>query len=212
MKTKLWTFSTWLWLLAIAVLIAIYGAWLIYPLEVDWLKLTLQVTIPKDDLLKNFNILMTYLTNPLSHILVMPDFSSSTDGLKHFRDVKHLFHLTQAIFVVLLYPSWRFWKNNRVKKSLFLYQRAFTLAAILPMLIAVTGLLIGFDQFFTLFHEVLFPGDSTWLFNPVTDPIIWVLPEELFLHCFILFFVTYEAIIISLVVIARRQLVKRLQG
>ena len=211
MKDKIWTFSTWLWLFALAVLVAIYSAWLIYPLEVDWLKLTLQVTITKDDLLKNFNILMTYLTNPLSHTLSMPDFPSSTDGLKHFRDVKHLFHLAQAVFVVLLYPSWRFWKNSRAEKSLFLHQRAFTLAAVLPVLIAVAGLLIGFDQFFTLFHEVLFPADSTWLFNPATDPIIWVLPEEFFLHCFIIFFVTYEVIMIGLVVIARRQLAKRLQ-
>ena len=206
MKTKIWTFSTWLWLLSLAVLVAIYGAWLIYPLEIDWLKLSLQVTITKDELLKNFNILMTYLTNPLSHRLVMPDFHSSASGLKHFHDVKHLFHLAQAVFVILLYPSWCFLKNSRAEKSLFLHQRAFTLAAILPIIIAVAGLLIGFDQFFTLFHEALFPGDSSWLFNPATDPIIWILPEEYFMHCFIIFFVAYEAMMLSLVAIARKQL------
>ena len=161
MKNKLWTFGTWLWLLSLAVLVAIYGAWLIYPLEVDWLKLTLQVTITKADLLKNFNVLMTYLTNPLSHTLAMPDFPSSASGLKHFGDVKHLFHLAQAVFILLAYPSWHFLKNSRAEKSLFLHQRAFTLAAILPIVIAVVGLLIGFDQFFTLFHEMLFPGDSS---------------------------------------------------
>ena len=53
MKTKSWTFGTWMWLLSLAVLVAIYGAWLIYPLEIDWLKLSLQVTITKDELLKN---------------------------------------------------------------------------------------------------------------------------------------------------------------
>lgn len=206
MKTKSWTFSTWLWLLSLAVLVAIYGAWLIYPLEIDWLKLSLQVTITKDELLKNFNILMTYLTNPLSHRLVMPDFHSSASGLKHFHDVKHLFHLAQAVFVILLYPSWCFLKNSRAEKSLFLHQRAFTLAAILPIIIAVAGLLIGFDQFFTLFHEALFPGDSSWLFNPATDPVIWVLPEEYFMHCFIILFVAYEAMMLSLVAIARKQL------
>lgn len=210
MKNRIWTFSTWLWLLSLAVLVAIYGAWLIYPLEVDWLKLTLQVTITKADLLKNFNVLMTYLTNPLSHTLAMPDFPSSASGLKHFGDVKHLFHLAQAVFILLAYPSWRFWKNSRADKSLFLHQRAFTLAAILPIVIAVAGLLIGFDQFFTLFHEMLFPGDSSWLFNPATDPIIWVLPEEYFMHCFIIFFVTYEALMLSLLVIARKQLAERL--
>lgn len=210
MKNKLWTFGTWLWLLSLAVLVAIYGAWLIYPLEVDWLKLTLQVTITKADLLKNFNVLMTYLTNPLSHTLAMPDFPSSASGLKHFGDVKHLFHLAQAVFILLAYPSWLFWKNSRAEKSLFLHQRAFTLAAILPIVIAVVGLLIGFDQFFTLFHEMLFPGDSSWLFNPATDPIIWVLPEEYFMHCFIIFFVTYEALMLSLLVIARKQLAEHL--
>ena len=210
MKNKLWTFGTWLWLLSLAVLVAIYDAWLIYPLEVDWLKLTLQVTITKADLLKNFNVLMTYLTNPLSHTLAMPDFPSSASGLKHFGDVKHLFHLAQAVFILLAYPSWHFLKNSRAEKSLFLHQRAFTLAAILPIVIAVVGLLIGFDQFFTLFHEMLFPGDSSWLFNPATDPIIWVLPEEYFMHCFIIFFVTYEALMLSLLVIARKQLAERL--
>ena len=210
MKNKLWTFGTWLWLLSLAVLVAIYGAWLIYPLEVDWLKLTLQVTITKADLLKNFNVLMTYLANPLSHTLAMPDFPSSASGLKHFGDVKHLFHLAQAVFILLASPSWLSWKNSRAEKSLFLHQRAFTLAAILPIVIAVVGLLIGFDQFFTLFHEMLFPGDSSWLFNPATDPIIWVLPEEYFMHCFIIFFVTYEALMLSLLVIARKQLAERL--
>lgn len=212
MKTKIWTFSTWLWLLSLAVLVAIYGAWLIYPLEIDWLKLSLQVTITKDELLKNFNILMTYLTNPLSHTLAMPDFPSSASGLKHFGDVKYLFHLAQAVFTLLAYPSWRFLKNSRAKKSLFLHQRAFTLAAILPIVIAVAGLLIGFDQFFTLFHEALFPGDSSWLFNPATDPVIWVLPEEYFMHCFIIFFVAYEVMMLSLVAIARKQLNHRLKN
>lgn len=155
---------------------------------------------------------MTYLTNPLSHTLAMPDFPSSASGLKHFGDVKYLFHLAQAVFTLLAYPSWRFLKNSRAKKSLFLHQRAFTLAAILPIVIAVAGLLIGFDQFFTLFHEALFPGDSSWLFNPATDPVIWVLPEEYFMHCFIIFFVAYEVMMLSLVATARKQLNHRLKN
>ena len=99
-----------------------------------------------------------------------------------------------------------FEKIAELKSHFFLHQRAFTLAAILPIIIAVAGLLIGFDQFFTLFHEALFPGDSSWLFNPATDPIIWILPEEYFMHCFIIFFVAYEVMMLSLVAIARKQL------
>ena len=53
-------------------------------------------------------------------------------------------------------------------------------------------MLIGFDQFFTLFHQVLFVGDATWLFDPYKDPIILALPEDYFLHAFLIFFVLYE--------------------
>ncbi|MGF0070112.1 TIGR01906 family membrane protein [Streptococcus orisratti] len=205
MKTRLFTFLTWLWLLALAVLVTIYVAWLIYPLEVDWLHLTNQVIITKQDLLKNFNSLMFYLTNPFSSNLSMPDFPSSKDGLQHFRDVKHLFHLTQAVFVILLVPAWRFLKNSRAEKSLFLHQRAFAIAAMAPIFIGFATLFIGFDNFFTFFHQVLFPGATNWLFNPATDPIIWVLPEEFFLHCFLIFFIIYELIMWSLVFSGKKQ-------
>ncbi|MDQ8821438.1 DUF1461 domain-containing protein, partial [Streptococcus ruminantium] len=42
----------------------------------------------------------------------------------------------------------------------------FFLLALAPVLVGLLGLSIGFDHFFTLFHFVLFPGDSTWLFDP----------------------------------------------
>lgn len=209
MKDKLWMLLTWLWLLALAVTLTIYGAWLIYPLEVDWLHLLTQVTISKHQLLENFNILMTYLTNPFKTVLSMPDFASSESGLKHFSDVKHLFQFAQAVVIVLLAPSYLFLKRHHKERSLFMYQRAFIIASLIPIMIAIVGFLIGFDNFFTLFHECLFPGDSSWLFNPYTDPIIWVLPEEYFLHCFILFFALYECFMLALIVTGRMQLRKR---
>lgn len=205
MKTKLWLVTTWLWLLSLAILLTIYLAWLIYPLEVEWLKLGLQVVFPKEQLLKNYNVLLNYLTNPFVHHLSMPDFPSSKSGLKHFEDVKHLFHLTQVIFLVLLFPSWSFLKSSRVNRIFFLYQKFFTITAILPILIALLAILVGFDNFFTLFHQLLFPGDSSWLFNPATDPIIWVLPEEFFLHCFLIFFIIYELEMLVILILGRNQ-------
>ena len=209
MKDKIWTFSTWLWLLALAIVATIYGAWLIYPLEIDFFHLEQVVYLSKETIYYNFNILMSYLTNPFSTVLDMPSFSSSASGLGHFRDVKHLFQIAQAILLLLAYPSWRFLKQAKENKSFFLHEKAFISAAVVPIIVGLMAVLIGFDNFFTMFHEVLFPGDSSWLFNPATDPIIWVLPEEFFLHCFALFFALYEVIMISLVVIGRRQLKKR---
>ena len=53
--------------------------------------------------------------------------------------------------------------------------------------------LYGFDRFFVAFHEVLF-RDNSWLFDPATDPIISVLPEQFFMHSFLIFLLIYELI------------------
>ena len=42
----------------------------------------------------------------------------------------------------------------------------------LPLILGLVGVFIGFEQFFTLFHQILFVGDDTWLFDPAKDPVI----------------------------------------
>lgn len=194
MRTKLQIIGTILFVLSAAVLGTIYLAWLVYPLEISFLGLEKVVYMKAADISYNFNILMTYLTNPFASVLDMPNFSSSEDGLKHFTDVKGLFHLAQVIFLISLPAVFYFWKEVVRKGYGKLYQKVFMWMALTPVMIAVMGVLIGFDSFFVLFHHLLFPGDSTWLFNPLTDPVIYILPQEFFLHCFILFFLLYEVL------------------
>ena len=45
---------------------------------------------------------------------------------------------------------------------------------------------LDFDQAFTVFHSIFFPGKDNWLFDPATDPVILILPEEFFRSCAIL--------------------------
>ncbi|HFU4115578.1 TPA: TIGR01906 family membrane protein [Streptococcus suis] len=194
MRTKLQIIGTILFVLSVAVLGTIYLAWLVYPLEISFLGLEKVVYMKSSDISYNFNILMNYLTNPFASVLDMPNFSSSADGLKHFADVKGLFHLAQGIFLINLPAIFYFWKEVVRKGYGKLYQKVFIWMALAPVMIAVMGLLIGFDSFFVLFHHLLFPGDSTWLFEPLKDPVIYILPQEFFLHCFILFFILYEVL------------------
>ncbi|MBZ4292101.1 TIGR01906 family membrane protein, partial [Streptococcus pneumoniae] len=78
--------------------------------------------------------------------------------------------------------------NRIVKKDfLSLYRKSLLALVVLPVMIGLGGVLIGFDQFFTLFHQILFVGDDTWLFDPAKDPVIMILPETFFLHAFLLF-------------------------
>ncbi|HEM3726411.1 TPA: TIGR01906 family membrane protein [Streptococcus suis] len=192
MRTKLQLVGTVLFTLSSAVLATIYLAWLIFPLEISFLGLEKVVYMKAADISYNFNILMNYLTNPFASILDMPNFSSSADGLKHFADVKVLFHLLQLIFLISLPVVFYFWKEVVRKGYGKLYRTVFMWMALVPLLIALVGVLIGFDSFFVLFHHLLFPGDSTWLFDPLKDPVIYILPQEFFLHCFLLFFILYE--------------------
>ncbi|HEL9650676.1 TIGR01906 family membrane protein [Streptococcus suis] len=192
MRTKLQIIGTILFVLSAAVLGTIYLAWLVYPLEISLLGLEKVVYMKAADISYNFNILMNYLTNPFASVLDMPNFSSSADGLKHFADVKHLFHLTQGIFILTLPAFVLFVKNILLKGYGDLVKKVIFWTMLTPMIIGLLGVLVGFDQFFVLFHTVLFPGDSTWLFDPAKDPVIYILPQEFFLHCFVLFFVLYE--------------------
>ena len=204
MRDKLRFLASVLCLLAAAILLTIYLAWLLYPMEISYFNLPDKVYLKAETIQYNFNILMNYLTNPFSQKLAMPDFRSSAAGLHHFQAVKYLFHLAQAIFLVTL-PALIFFIKKVVKKGfLALYQRSLFILSVLPFVMICLAGLIGFNNFFTLFHQVLFVGDSTWLFDPAKDPVIWILPEEFFMHTFILFALLYEGIFLSLYFFSRK--------
>ena len=194
MKTKLIFGGSLLFLLSLAILLTIYLAWLVYPLEISWLHLTSRVPFQPQTIQHNFNVLMDYLTNPLNQALKMPDFPSSASGIHHFAVVKGLFHLTQGVAMVTLPIFYLFWKQVIQKGFLSLFRRGLLIMLSLPLILGFVGVFIGFEQFFTLFHQILFVGDDTWLFDPAKDPVILILPEDFFLHTFLLFFCLYELI------------------
>ena len=194
MKTKFTFVGSILFLLSVAILLTIYLAWLVYPQEISWLNLTNRVHLQPQTIQHNFNVLMAYLTNPFSQQLEMPDLPSSVSGLHHFAVVKGLFHLAQGVALVTLPIFYLFWKQVIRKGFLPLYRRALLIILSLPLALGLVGVFIGFEQFFTLFHQILFIGDDTWLFDPAKDPVILILPENFFLHAFLLFFCLYELI------------------
>ena len=193
MKTKLTFWGSMLFLLSLSILLTIYLAWIFYPLEIEWLNLADRVYLKSETIQYNFHILMNYLINPFSQILQMPNFRSSAEGLHHFAVVKKLFHLVQLVTLVTL-PCFYFFVKKIVKKGFLpLYRKSILTLVLLPLIIGLVGVLIGFEQFFTLFHQILFVGDDTWLFDPAKDPVILILPETFFLHAFLLFFGFYES-------------------
>jgi integral membrane protein (TIGR01906 family) len=148
---------------------------------------------------------MIFLNSTFHWVIVLTFFTYSKDGLHHFEQVKWLFHLAQICFLLTL-PSFLFFMKNVVQKGYgVLYQRSLKFTALIPLILTLIAVGIGFDSFFTLFHQVLFAGDETWLFNPNTDSVIYIFPEAFFLHCFLLFLILYEVSFCSLLWQIRRK-------
>jgi integral membrane protein (TIGR01906 family) len=194
MKKQLWLerlglVCLFLFLISLAITLTINSRWLYY-FDIKQLNILDYTTVAKEELVKNYGLLLDFLNNPFHSTLALPDFPMSESGAGHFYDVKKLFLLNYGVLIVTLIPSWlvlrSFWKNNQRWRLIRPFQWGMLLPIFFGFLMA-----IGFDRFFVTFHEIFFSNDD-WLFNPVTDPIINVLPEAFFMHCFILFFVLIE--------------------
>ena len=72
------------------------------------------------------------------------------------------------------------------------------------LLIALLAAL-DFDGAFTVFHSIFFPGKNNWLFDPVTDPVILILPEAFFRNCAITIVTVLLTVCIVLVVTGRKR-------
>ena len=64
---------------------------------------------------------------------------------------------------------------------------------------------LNFDGAFTVFHSIFFPGKDNWLFDPVTDPVILILPEAFFRNCAIAIVTVLLTVCIMLAVTGRKR-------
>ncbi|MGK0607082.1 TIGR01906 family membrane protein [Enterococcus gilvus] len=176
-------------LLTLAITLTINARWL-YQLDIRHLGLLDYTTLSEKELLHNFDQLMRYLNLPWVETLKMTDFPVSANGALHFYEVKRLFLVNYGVLLVTVIPSIVYVRHLNKQQQLWTMIQPFRIAVVVPIVIAFL-MAVNFDRFFVLFHGVFFNNDA-WIFNPATDPIINVLPETFFLHCFILFFVLLE--------------------
>lgn len=111
----------------------------------------------------------------------------------HFADCKVLFSLDFWLTLCTGIVSLTLVLLNRFKVITFvkpLKRRAYFWAAViavaLPVLIFLLVLIVGFDRAFEAFHAVFFPAKENWNFDPETEQIIIVMPQEFFMNCAII--------------------------
>lgn len=172
-----------------SVVTALVASWPLLFVFVLVQKTNKTVNLSIGQVMSNYNQLMWYLIWPFKRKLRMSNLPTSSMAAGHFADVKKLFVLAIIAFLCCLIIL--FWCQRRNKKFLRLNKVWALLFLLLPVAMLPFAL-TNFDNFFITFHHLFFAGSNTWLFDPVTDPIINVLTEGFFASCFAIAGIVYE--------------------
>jgi integral membrane protein (TIGR01906 family) len=116
------------------------------------------------------------------------ELAHSAEGEAHFADCKVLFDLNAGVLIGSALCVGAILLLRRLGKAPSLRRAAFFAGAgAITLPLAVGGLAaLDFNRAFVIFHHIFFPGKDNWMFDPRTDEIILVLPQEFFRNCAIL--------------------------
>ena len=147
-----------------------------------------------------FDELLDYLTLPNREFKTgIMAFSES--GKAHFDDCKTLFGLNTTVFILSLVTVVTilvFKKRAQVTSLRFCRIHACTISGILSLLLPLAVgafAFFDFERAFMVFHNVFFPHKDNWMFDPITDEIIEVLPVIFFRNCAI--FIGVSIVVLS---------------
>lgn len=154
----------------------------IYYFDISYLNLTEETGMSTQQIRENYDVLIDYnLFTKGIHKLEFPDFPMSERGEIHFREVKRIFLAIQYLTIfsgILFFLGLIRQLSRRDCKSLKLLS---IFSVLIPVALGM-AVALNWERFFIDFHELVFSNDY-WLFDPSTDPVILILPDEFFLHC-----------------------------
>lgn len=146
-----------------------------------------------DEIIEAFNEVMDYLTIPGNEFgtgkLPYRDWTKD-----HFVDCKFLFDLNIICFIVAFIGAAVLIILNKCKVFDLWYPFGMNISFYSGVsTIGIFGILgglvaIDFDVAFSVFHAIFFPGKDNWVFHPIHDRIITILPQDFFMSCAILIF------------------------
>jgi len=156
----------------------------IYYFDISHLKIAETSGYSRQVIIENYNALIDYNSPFYKGELSFPTLPASASGLQHFSEVKNIFTTFYYIGIITLIAAVMLVSSVTV--------------LVIPAIVAL-GCAVNFDASFVLFHKIFFRNDY-WLFDPVTDPVITILPDTFFLHALmvIIAFVVLGSLILYL--------------
>ena len=183
-----------LFIISFAVVFTVFFKQLYY-FDIDYLGISQSTGLSKDIIIENYNILIQYQSLFYRGELNLPDFIMSTTGRIHFEEVKRIFDIIQILCITTgMISAVIIYQNHKDKEYRYLKLTTYFSIGIPTILGFLAS--IDFDKAFVIFHKIAFRNDY-WIFDSTVDPVITILPEAFFMHCFMLIIVI--VIVMSLI-------------
>ena len=184
----------WAVILALVVLTGSIAAPILcrpfYYAHISALDLPQRVGLSETEIRRAYDEMMDYCTGGDHFSTGILPYSSQ--GASHFADVRGLFLLDLRLLAITLGLGVALFVLSRVTKyrcaPLLGRGPGFWAGVGLGGSFALVGVLasLDFNRAFVIFHQLFFPGKDNWLFDPATDPIIFLLPQAFFQSCALL--------------------------
>lgn len=182
-KDSLLSLDVMLFFILTAIFVTILISPLIHQSDVVKYHLDAYSGLDQATIKRNFASLSGYLWLFRQAPLQLESFTMSNAGAIHFAEVKRLVDGLQILWlitgIIACFGAYRYLKRKEIA---FLLQAA-KLMIIVPTTIGLLAA-TNFDRAFVTFHHLFFHNDY-WIFDERYDPVIKILPEEFFMHCFI---------------------------
>ena len=170
----------------------------IYYFDIRYQQLESKTGLSEEVIRENYDTLIDYnLVMKGVKKLEFPDFPMSEHGETHFREVKRIFFMVQYLLVILG-VMFLFGLSRKLRRRDYGSLKLISVfTVVIPLALGALAA-VSWNRFFIKFHEIFFRNDY-WIFDPVTDPVIRILPDAFFFHCAvaILFFLLLGGVLVG---------------
>ena len=172
-----------LFIISLAIVFTVFFKQLYY-LDINYLGIDLTSGMSVETIKKNYDVLIAYQSIFYRGTLNLPDFEMSTNGRIHFEEVKTIFEAIQVIMVVSGLISLPLVIRRFKEKEYRFLKLTGLITIIVPAMLGFV-VALDFESAFITFHQIVF-RNNYWVFDYRSDPVINILPETFFMHCFIM--------------------------
>lgn len=156
----------------------------LYYMDIEYLNIEATSGYDKEVIKSNYDALIDYSSPFFTGDLKFPSLEASASGLQHFAEVKNIFTFFYVLGIVTLIIGIIIIVQKSKNRDISYLMVTPITAIVLPLLLGIY-MAMDFDRAFLVFHKICFNNDY-WIFDPATDPVITILPEEFFMHSAIL--------------------------